>query len=25
MSFIGAPFFIFILIKGKGGHAHDNA
>ena len=24
MSFIGAPFFIFILIKGKGGHARDN-
>lgn len=23
MSFIGAPFFIFILIKGKGGHARD--
>lgn len=23
MSFIGAPFFLFILIKGKGGHARD--
>lgn len=23
MSFIGAPFFVFILIKGKGGHARD--
>ena len=23
MSFIGAPLFIFILIKGKGGHAGD--
>jgi iron complex transport system permease protein len=22
MAFIGAPFFIFILIKGKGGHSH---
>ena len=22
-SFIGAPFFIFILIKGKGGHSND--
>lgn len=25
MSFFGAPFFIFILIKGKGGHADDRA
>lgn len=23
MAFLGAPFFVFILIKGKGGHAHD--
>lgn len=23
MAFLGAPFFIFILIKGKGGHARD--
>ena len=23
MAFIGAPFFIFILIKGKGGHRND--
>ena len=23
MAFLGAPFFIFILIKGKGGNAHD--
>ena len=23
MAFIGAPFFIFILIKGKGGNKHD--
>ena len=22
MAFLGAPFFIFILIKGKGGHRH---
>ena len=22
MAFLGAPFFIFILIKGKGGHSH---
>lgn len=22
MAFMGAPFFVFILIKGKGGHAH---
>ena len=22
MAFLGAPFFLFILIKGKGGHAH---
>lgn len=23
MAFLGAPFFLFILIKGKGGEAHD--
>ncbi len=23
MAFLGAPFFVFILIKGKGGHAND--
>ncbi len=23
MAFLGAPFFIFILVKGKGGHARD--
>ena len=23
MAFLGAPFFLFILIKGKGGHARD--
>ncbi|MGN0589246.1 MAG: iron chelate uptake ABC transporter family permease subunit, partial [Ruminiclostridium sp.] len=23
MSFFGAPFFLFILIKGKGGHSRD--
>ena len=23
MAFLGAPFFVFILIKGKGGHAGD--
>ena len=23
MAFLGAPFFVFILIKGKGGHARD--
>lgn len=23
MSFFGAPFFVFILIKGKGGHSRD--
>lgn len=23
MAFLGAPFFVFILIKGKGGHGHD--
>ena len=23
MAFLGAPFFIFILVKGKGGHRHD--
>lgn len=23
MAFLGAPFFIFILIKGKGGHSRD--
>jgi iron complex transport system permease protein len=23
MAFLGAPFFIFILIKGKGGHSYD--
>lgn len=23
MAFLGAPFFLFILIKGKGGHRHD--
>ena len=22
MAFLGAPFFVFILIKGKGGHSH---
>ena len=23
MAFLGAPFFVFILIKGKGGHGND--
>ena len=23
MAYLGAPFFVFILIKGKGGHRHD--
>ena len=23
MAYLGAPFFVFILIKGKGGHQHD--
>ena len=23
MAYLGAPFFVFILIKGKGGHHHD--
>ena len=23
MAFLGAPFFVFILIRGKGGHARD--
>ena len=23
MAFLGAPFFLFILVKGKGGHARD--
>ena len=23
MAFLGAPFFVFILIKGKGGHSSD--
>lgn len=23
MAYLGAPFFVFILIKGKGGHSHD--
>ena len=23
MAFLGAPFFVFILIKGKGGHSRD--
>lgn len=23
MAYLGAPFFVFILIKGKGGHGHD--
>ena len=23
MAYLGAPFFLFILIKGKGGHRHD--
>ena len=23
MAFLGAPFFVFILIKGKGGHSGD--
>ena len=23
MAFLGAPFFIFILVKGKGGHSRD--
>lgn len=23
MAFLGAPFFVFILVKGKGGHKHD--
>lgn len=23
MSFLGAPFFVFVLIKGKGGHSRD--
>ena len=23
MAFLGAPFFLFILVKGKGGHHHD--
>lgn len=23
MAFLGAPFFVFILVKGKGGHARD--
>ena len=23
MAFLGAPFFVFILIKGKGGHSND--
>ena len=23
MAFLGAPFFVFILIRGKGGHRHD--
>ncbi len=23
MAFLGAPFFLFLLIRGKGGHAHD--
>ncbi|MBQ2755109.1 MAG: iron ABC transporter permease [Oscillospiraceae bacterium] len=25
MAFFGAPFFVFILIKGKGGHGNDRA
>ena len=25
MAFLGAPFFVFILIKGKGGHGSDRA
>ena len=25
MAFLGAPFFVFILIKGKGGHSRDKA
>lgn len=23
MAYLGAPFFVFILIRGKGGHGHD--
>lgn len=23
MAYLGAPFFVFILLKGKGGHRHD--
>ena len=23
MAYLGAPFFVFILVRGKGGHAHD--
>ena len=23
MAYLGAPFFLFILVKGKGGHRHD--
>ena len=23
LAFLGAPFFMFILIKGRGGHRHD--
>ena len=23
MAFLGAPFFVFILIRGKGGHSRD--
>lgn len=23
MAYLGAPFFVFILVKGKGGHRHD--
>lgn len=23
MAYLGAPFFVFILVKGKGGHSHD--
>ena len=23
MAYLGAPFFVFILVKGKGGHGHD--
>ena len=25
MAYLGAPFFVFLLLKGKGGHRHDPA